>query len=254
MSGSRIDTGPEPAWPGVPEDVRQMHRRAAAKASRLAKDADGDHRSVRREFSAWLNNLGEGELAHLPELRRERLVAVAQRALWVVLRARMASELGWTLREIAEAGIREVLALREAANRGCGPDPTREHPAEHEFVATITALLETTKELLDLSRVLIICRDFSQYRDLLVEYGPGFLDRLPTDLGGALRDGDWTTLVPLALAFADDLRARVQIEHAELLAFAEGGDDGTLAFFEELLEDADRRENQDPSGPGGGWL
>ena len=146
------------------------------------------------------------------------------------------------LRKVAEAGISEVLASREEARRACSPDQMREHSArEQGHVARLTALMEAIGELRWIvSRVLLVCIDFPECGGLLAEQGAGLLDRLPPDLGAALRDGDWSALVPLALAFADELRARLHAEHPDLMAFAEGDEARTLAFVREALED-DRR-------------
>ena len=93
MGTSRFGAGPWPAWACVPEDVRHVHQRAFVEAITLGDDADGDDRSVRRKFSEWLRQLGEGEFAPLSESRREHLVVVAQRSLEVYLRWRATQDL-----------------------------------------------------------------------------------------------------------------------------------------------------------------
>ena len=254
MSDSRFGAGPGPAWAGVPEDVRHVHRRAGAKAIELADDPGADDPSVRRECDEWLRRLGEGELVHLPRSRRDHLVAVAQRSLSVVLRERVELEFLLMLRAVARAGVRALRASLEATRRASRPDQIREHRARTErHVATITALVKINKELLDLNRVLILCMDFSQCRSIVAEEGAGFLDRLPPDLGAALRGGDWTSLISLAPAFADDVRRRLHSEYPGLMAFAEVV--VTMPAVRGALKDEIRRRcpaHPGPSGMGGG--
>ena len=222
MSDSRFGAGPGPAWAGVPEDVRHVHRRACAKAIELADEPGADDPSIRRECDEWLRQLGDGELAHLPRSRREHLVAVAQRSLSVVLRERVELEFLLMLRAVARAGVRALRASEDEARRASRPAQIRGHLARTKgHLAAITALVKIIEELLDLNRVLIVCLDLSQYHSILSDEGTDWLDRLPPDLGAALRDGDWTSMVPLALSFAYDLRGRLHSEYPDLMAFAE---------------------------------
>ena len=222
MSGSRFDAGPGPGWDVVPEDVLVMHRRAGAKAIELADEPGADAPSVRREFSVWLRQLGEGGLAHLSEFRREHLVAVAQRSLEVYLRWRATRDLFVMLRKVIEVGIGEGEAASRGAMRACSPGEIGEQvELGKTHLDFVSALQSIQKPHLDLIAVLTIYMAPPKHRVILAEQGPGFLDRLPTDLGAALRDGDWTSMVPLALSFAYDLRGRLHSEYPDLMAFAE---------------------------------
>src|SRR4051812_29713662 len=92
------------SWDSMPLDVRRMQSQATAQAYSLANHADGDDRAVRREFSAWLQGLVAGELAHLPESRREHLASVAQTCLETCLRWRAARDLVVMLGNLIRVG------------------------------------------------------------------------------------------------------------------------------------------------------